>query len=147
MLAEDPVLLKELSEEQEDFLQAAEHRALADIDPNVAPAPQAAGTNGQQVCQRPRATRGRAARFEEDDDGQQGGASAGVRRFRWCRVGVENIGDTRGALYNRIFVARYAEPAVTAGPLPRLVAESLMVSQSGGLCAGQGCSQRCMGVV
>ena len=50
MLAEDPVLLEELSEEQEDFLQAAEHRAMADIDPNVAHAPQAAGTNGPQVC-------------------------------------------------------------------------------------------------
>ena len=50
MLAEDPLLLEELSAEQEVFLQAAESRALADIDPNVAHAPEAAGTSIQQVC-------------------------------------------------------------------------------------------------
>ena len=50
MMAEDPVLLEELSEEQEDFLRAAESRPLAGIDPNIAPAPQPAGTKGLQVC-------------------------------------------------------------------------------------------------
>jgi hypothetical protein len=39
------VLLEELNEKQEDFPQAAEDRALAAIEPNVTPAPQAAGTN------------------------------------------------------------------------------------------------------
>jgi hypothetical protein len=50
MLAEDSVLLEELTEEQEDFLRAAESRPLAGIDPNVASAPRAAGTKGPQVC-------------------------------------------------------------------------------------------------
>jgi hypothetical protein len=43
-------------------------------------------------------------------------------------------------------VARYAEPAATAEPLPRLVAENLMVSLLGGLLAGQGNYQGCMGL-
>jgi len=50
MLAGDPVLLEELSEEQEDFLRAAERRPLASIHPKVAPALQPVETGGPQVC-------------------------------------------------------------------------------------------------
>jgi hypothetical protein len=83
-MARGPVLLEEPSEEQEDFLQAAEDRALTDIDPNEAPVPQAAGPNVPQGCQRPRATRGCAEQGQESECGLQGGDSAGGGGFRWC---------------------------------------------------------------
>ena len=50
MMEQDPVLLEELTEEQEDFLRAAERLPLASINPNVAAAPQPVDTEGPQVC-------------------------------------------------------------------------------------------------
>jgi hypothetical protein len=50
MAAGDPVFIEELSAEQEGLQQALEVRALGDINPNVAHAPEAAGSNSSQVC-------------------------------------------------------------------------------------------------
>ena len=102
MLAEDPLLLEELSGEPEGFLQAAEVRGLAGIDPTERRACISSRRHQRPAGFPAPACYPQACRALEDDSARQGGVSAGVGRFKWCRVGFDNSTDTRWALRQHI---------------------------------------------